>query len=84
MNLPQDKRQHLVGGAAIALALVGLAWLAVTIGWWLAIAAGSVLAGVGIELYQKLRHEGEPDWRDALATALPGLLLAAALWQAGM
>lgn len=84
MNIAPDKRQHLIGGAAVAAALAGVIYLAVTFGWWAGVAAGSLAAGLGVELYQKIRREGQPDPADALASALPGLVVAAALWSIGM
>lgn len=79
-----DKIKHLQGGAAIALALLAASALASLIGWWAAVGAGSLGAGVGIELYQRWRGEGAANWPDAIASALPGLVLAGGLLVAGI
>lgn len=84
MKIPDDKIKHLQGGAAIALALLAIVTLGRHVGLWAAVAAGSTAAGIGIELYQRWRHEGEPSWADALASALPGIVLSGGLWSAGM
>jgi inner membrane protein involved in colicin E2 resistance len=83
-DIPRDKRMHLVGGVAVAIALVALSWLATHVGWWAATAAGSVATGIGIELYQQVRNEGAPEWLDALASAAAGLVLAGVLWKIGL
>lgn len=75
MPLPKDKIQHLTWGAGLAL-VVGCTALVTKASPALAIALASAALGVGVELYQKARNEGEPSWLDALATAAPGLLLA--------
>lgn len=83
MKIPADKLMHLQGGAAVALALLAVVAIAVYVSKPLAVAAGSVIVAIGIELYQKWRHEGEPSWADAAASALPGLVIAGAFWTAG-
>jgi hypothetical protein len=84
LKIPADKLKHLQGGAAIAVALLGVVLLARYVGLWAAVAAGSAAAGVGLELYQRWRKEGQANWPDAIASALPGLVLAGGLWTAGM
>ncbi len=83
IKIPADKLLHLQGGAIVALAMLAVAALAIYVGLWVAVAAGSVAIGVGLELYQKKRGEGVPSWPDAAASALPGLVLAGALFVAG-
>jgi len=84
MKIPAEKIKHLQGGAAIALALLAVVLLAKYVGLWAAVMAGSLAAGVGLELYQRWRKEGEANWPDAIASSLPGLVLAGGLYSAGM
>ncbi|MFO1268540.1 MAG: hypothetical protein U1F25_13595 [Rubrivivax sp.] len=83
MPLPKDKIQHLTWGAGLAL-IVACTVLAARASPALAIALASAALGVGVELYQRARNEGEPSWLDALATATPGLLLAGIVLLAGV
>lgn len=80
LKLPADKIKHLKGGALVALMLLAVVLLAAHVGLWAGIAAGSVAIGGGLEMYQRARKEGTPSWPDALASALPGLVLAAAFY----
>jgi hypothetical protein len=84
MKIPADKIKHLQGGAVVALAMLAVVAIAVYVSRPLAVAAGSLATAIGIELYQRWRQEGEPSWPDAVASALPGLVAAGALWAAGM
>lgn len=69
-----DLKLHLIGGLAI------LAWAAVVVWAYLqwgagpAAAAATTLGGLGVEGYQWIRTEGEPDPIDAAVTAFPGWL----------
>lgn len=80
MKLAPDKILHLQFGAAIAVALMGLFYLSHSIGIPASIMLGSIAAGIGYEVQQFIRRDGEASWRDALATAAPGALLALSLY----
>ena len=54
--------------------------LAIYVSGPLALAVGAVGMGWSLERYQAIRREGVANYSDMLASALPGLLLAAA-WQ---
>jgi uncharacterized membrane protein YfcA len=79
LKIPEDKRKHLKGGAAIAGVLLVVALLALYVSLAAAVAAGSVALSIGVELYQRWRKEGEPSWPDAITSSLPGLVLAGGL-----
>lgn len=72
-----DKRAHMKYGAAVALCIVFVLMLAIHVSGPMALAAGSVGMGYGVEWYQKVRGEGTAEHADAWASALPGLLMAA-------
>lgn len=83
-RLPADKVAHLKGGAVVALAMLAFVLIGLHVGLWAGVAAGSLGVGIGLELYQRLRSEGYPSWPDAIASALPGLVLAGGLFAAGV
>lgn len=80
MKLAPDKILHLQFGAAIALALMGLLYFTHSIGIPGSILLGSIAAGIGYEVQQLIRGDGEATWQDAAATAAPGALLALLLY----
>ena len=72
--LPLDKQMHVIGGAIMA------AWVGITL--WItlwsygaAMAVGCFGANIGVEIYQKVRHEGTPELGDALAGSFIGFIL---------
>jgi len=82
--LPQDKLLHLCGGAVIAGLFLGL-FLALHLAPWLAgllAFLASVAAGIGKEFYDKKHRGHSVEWKDALATAVGGLIavLFGAFW----
>ena len=70
-----DKVMHLKLGVPMAFLLVSIVLIAKNIGAGYAVAFGAVALGVGVEVYQKIRKEGTPDFWDALASAAAGLVL---------
>ena len=80
MRLAPDKILHLQFGTAIAVALMGLFYLSHSIGIPGSVLLGSIAAGIGYEVQQFIRKEGEATWQDAFATAAPGGLLALLLY----
>lgn len=77
--MKQDKVFHIGGGALSAVAVIVLVNFGAVYGAAWAAVAGAMLVGIGYELQQKLRGEGEPSWEDAAATAVGGALVAV-LW----
>lgn len=81
MKIPRDKIMHLILGNIALAATLLLVLVFEQFGAGPAAALATTLVGVGYELQQKIRGEGEPSWQDAAATALPGwvawLVLAA-------
>lgn len=83
-HLPQDKLLHLFAGQLIAALFLGL-FLALHLAPWLAgllaflVSAG---AGIGKEFYDKKHRGHSVEWKDAVATAVGGLIavLFAAFW----
>lgn len=78
--LTRDERLHLIGGACIALTLAALLWVAPLIGPGLALALGSAVFAVGVEVYQHVRREGDADALDAAISAAPGVLAGLVWW----
>lgn len=72
MSLRKDYRLHLAVGVATVVATVFVIEIHRRWGLGAAAAAATTLIGVAYELVQRYRKEGEPSWKDALATALPG------------
>jgi hypothetical protein len=79
-SLTPDERLHLYGGIAIAVILAGLILLLPTIGPGLTLALGSAIGGIGVEVYQHIRKEGDADPRDAAISASPGVLAGLVWW----
>jgi len=77
--IPKDKQQHLLMGAACTAVLLAIHFAPV----WAAVAIGSLLFGVFYEVQQWYRKEGIPDFWDAIATALPGVIVGAILYMKG-
>jgi len=73
--IPKDKLQHLAMGVGATAALAAIHYLPV--GW--AVAIGGVVFGVFYEYQQWYRKEGQPDVWDAVATALPGVVVGIAI-----
>lgn len=83
-HLPQDKLLHLFAGQLIAALFLGL-FLAIHAAPWLAgllAFLASAGAGIGKEFYDKKHRGHSVEWKDAVATALGGLVavLFAAFW----
>lgn len=78
-----DIRMHLKLGAALALGMLADLLIALHVSGPLAMALGAVGMAWGVERYQAIRREGVASRSDMLASALPGLLLAA-VWQGGI
>jgi Co/Zn/Cd efflux system component len=72
--IAKDKLMHGAFGAAASAGAFALAKFGVIFAMLLA----AVAVGVAYELVQKLRGEGQPDWRDALATAIGGAAITGA------
>lgn len=77
-RLAADKKQHIIGSCIACFGLF-LIWMLAQRSLPAAVAAAGVAFGVGFEYYQKIRHEGEPSWGDAAASASAFLLLAVVL-----
>jgi len=74
--IAKDKLQHLAMGVGSTVVLGAIHLL--PIGW--AVAIGGIVFGVFYELQQWYRKEGQPDIWDAVATALPGIVIGSA-WE---
>lgn len=78
--MARDKLLH----ALMGLATVGAALLILLVdaryGLGAALALATTLVGVGYELQQRYRREGQVEWQDALATAAPGWLAWLLIW----
>ncbi len=79
MALAKDKILHVAFGAGSALAAVLIVEVAHRFGLSWAMLLAAAMIGVGYELQQKLRGNGQPSWADALATSAGGAGVAAAL-----
>lgn len=70
--MTRNQKLHLFGGVGVAacvlLVLLVAAWFG--LGW--AVAAGCVLVGIGIEVYQGVRKQGTPSWQGAALSAAFG------------
>ena len=73
--IPKDKLQHLAMGVGTTAVLAAIHYLPV--GW--AVAIGGIVFGVFYEYQQWYRKEGQPDVWDAIATALPGVVVGIAI-----
>jgi hypothetical protein len=74
--IARDKLQHLAMGFGSTVVLGAIHFL--PIGW--AVAIGGIVFGIFYEFQQWYRKEGQPDAWDAVATALPGIVIGAA-WE---
>jgi hypothetical protein len=74
--IAKDKLQHLAMGVGSTVVLGAIHFLPV--GW--AVAIGGIMFGIFYEFQQWYRKEGQPDVWDAIATALPGIVIGAA-WE---
>jgi hypothetical protein len=74
--IAKDKLQHLAMGVGSTVVLGAIHFLPV--GW--AVAIGGIVFGVFYEFQQWYRKEGQPDVWDAVATALPGIVIGSA-WE---
>jgi len=74
--IAKDKIQHLAMGVGSTVVLGAIHFL--PIGW--AVAIGGIVFGIFYEFQQWYRKEGQPDAWDAVATALPGIVIGAA-WE---
>lgn len=77
--IPKDKQQHILMGAACTAVLWAIHFTPV----WLAVMIGGVIFGVFYEVQQWYRKEGNPEVLDAVATALPGVIVGAILYMKG-
>jgi hypothetical protein len=73
-----DKKLHAAFGVLTAVVVMLLILISGQLGTPAAMAIGATLMGVGYELQQKLRGEGEPDLKDALVTSVAGSAAAIA------
>ena len=74
--IPKDKQKHLVMGAACTSVL----WAIHFLPWWAAVAIGGIVFGLFYEFQQWYRKEGKPEFLDAAATALPGVVAGVVLY----
>ena len=74
--IAKDKLQHLAMGVGSTVVLGAIHFLPV--GW--AVAIGGIMFGIFYEFQQWYRKEGQPDAWDAVATALPGIVIGSA-WE---
>lgn len=73
--IAKDKLQHLAMGLGSTVVLGAIHFLPLGV----AIAIGGIVFGVFYEFQQWYRKEGQPDVWDAVATALPGVVIGVAL-----
>jgi hypothetical protein len=73
--MTEQEKLHALLGAGLAALIWALLWVSTVLGWGAAIAAGSVLLSLGVEMYQDYRKEGVASKRDALISSAPGLAL---------
>lgn len=74
--IARDKLQHLAMGLGSTVVLGAIHFLPLGV----AIAIGGIVFGVFYEFQQWYRKEGQPDAWDAVATALPGVVVGVA-WE---
>ena len=72
MNIPRDKILHLALGLIALLAAMTAIWLHSIAGLGPTLAYATTVVGVGYEVQQRIRGEGQVEALDALATAAPG------------
>jgi len=73
INLPLDKKEHLAGGAILAIAF----FIIMKCPPLAAVAIDVMLIAFGWEALQWYRKEGTPDIWDALATTAGGVIVVA-------
>lgn len=73
--MARDNVMHVLGACLVLVWMLGVLWLYERFGLPPALALAS-LVGPGVELYQWVRKEGEPNPEDAVVTMLPILLAA--------
>lgn len=73
--IAKDKLQHLAMGLGSTVVLGAIHFLPLGV----AIAIGGIVFSVFYEFQQWYRKEGQPDVLDAVATALPGVVVGVAL-----
>ena len=71
--------KHVAFGVCAGVGAIVLVWLEARFGLGVAAIVSAACLGLGYEAVQRLRREGVPSWRDALATAAGGGLVAAVL-----
>ena len=83
MRIPHDKQMHLGLGAPMALIIALASFIALNIGPGYAVMFGSIALGIGVEVYQKLRNEGQFEWADAACSSAAGVIggLGYELWR---
>ena len=72
--MPRDKLLHLILGCLAAAVGYGCIVVHSVFGLGAMLAYVTTVVGIGYELQQRIRKEGQPDALDALATAAPGWL----------
>jgi len=72
--MTRDKLLHLALGCLAAAVGYGCLIVHATLGLGAMLAYTTTVVGIGYELQQRIRKEGQPDALDALATAAPGWL----------
>ena len=82
--IQKDKLYHLIGGALALAMSAALLWVMRHAGVPVATALAGVALGVGLEAYQWVRKEGEPDAEDAIYTAAPWWAAALAMHLMGV
>ena len=75
-----DLKKHALVGAATAAATLVLLFVGHYFGPIPAMILGSVLVGIGYEVLQWYTGIGEPDPKDAIATAAGGVVLTIVAW----
>ena len=70
--MPRDKILHLALGLIALLAAMTAIWLHSIAGMGPTLAYVTTVVGVGYEVQQRIRGEGQVESLDALATAAPG------------
>lgn len=79
MIIPEDKLKHLTLAALMLAYSCIVVWLYQDYGAGPAAAFSTTGGGIAYEVQQRVRREGCFSWMDALATAVPGWVVWAAL-----
>jgi hypothetical protein len=77
--MTHNERLHLLGGVAVAVTIALILLIGAWFGLGWAVAAGSVMAGIGVEVYQGVRKQGTPGWADAALSAAFGVVVGVGL-----